>query len=92
MCQLHAWLPRELGEDVAAAFVEGRGQAEGRKDAESRLDLIISYDNDTLLKRHLDFHFWRVGYEFALFSGGRSRVRERADVSPQSGYKWCPSE
>ena len=34
-CQLRAWLTRELSEDTAIVFVEDRGQAEGRKDAES---------------------------------------------------------
>lgn len=35
VCRLHAWLTQELSEDTATAFVEDRGQAEGRKDAES---------------------------------------------------------
>lgn len=47
-------LALELSEGTVTAFVEDRGQAEGRKDAEN-LTQPCYFVNDTLLKCHLDF-------------------------------------
>lgn len=47
-------LTLELSEGTVTAFVEDRGQAEGREDAES-LTQPRYFVNDTVLKHHLDF-------------------------------------
>lgn len=52
-------LALELSEGTVAAFVEERGQAEGRKVAGSFAQPGC-FVNDTLLKHHLGFFFRRV--------------------------------